>query len=77
MGHEVSLKKKIRRALLDKILSINVCFRVMEKVKFTDQTEGKDLFSLHGMCTKSFQSCPTLCNPMDHSPPGSSVHRIL
>ena len=23
------------------------------------------------------QSCPTLCNPMDSSPPGSSVHRIL
>ena len=23
------------------------------------------------------QSCPTLCNPMDYSPPGSSVHRIL
>ena len=23
------------------------------------------------------QSCPTLCNPMDCSPPGSSVHRIL
>ena len=22
------------------------------------------------------QSCPTLCNPMDCSPPGSSVHRI-
>ena len=20
------------------------------------------------------QSCPTLCNPMDYSPPGSSVH---
>ena len=20
------------------------------------------------------QSCPTLCNPMDRSPPGSSVH---
>ena len=26
---------------------------------------------------KSLQSCPTLCNPMDSSPPGSSVHRIL
>ena len=26
---------------------------------------------------KSLQSCPTLCNPMDCSPPGSSVHRIL
>ena len=23
------------------------------------------------------QSCPTLCNPMDYSLPGSSVHRIL
>ena len=23
------------------------------------------------------QSCPTLCNPMDYSPPGSSVHGIV
>ena len=26
---------------------------------------------------KSLQSCLTLCNPMDSSPPCSSVHRIL
>ena len=26
---------------------------------------------------KSLQSCPTLCNSIDGSPPGSSVHRIL
>ena len=26
---------------------------------------------------KSLQSCPTLCNPMNCSPPGSSVHGIL
>ena len=26
---------------------------------------------------KSLQSCPALCDPMDCSPPGSSVHRIL
>ena len=26
---------------------------------------------------KSLQSCPTLCNPMDYSPPGSSVHGML
>ena len=26
---------------------------------------------------KSLQSCPTLCNPIDDSPPGSSVPRIL
>ena len=26
---------------------------------------------------KLLQSCPTLCNPMDRSPPGSSVHGIF
>ena len=29
------------------------------------------------MRAKSLQSCPTLCDPMDHSLPGSSVHGIL
>ena len=29
------------------------------------------------MYAKSLQSCPTLCNLMDCSPPGSSVHGIL
>ena len=28
-------------------------------------------------CAKLLQSCPTLCDPMDYSPPGSSVHGIL
>ena len=27
--------------------------------------------------TKSLQSCPNLCNPMNCSPPGSSVHGTL
>jgi len=31
---------------------------------------------LHAACSVA-QSCPTLCNPMDYSPPGSSVHGIL
>ena len=30
---------------------------------------------MHGV--KSLLSCLTLCDPMDHSPPGSSVHGIL
>ena len=29
------------------------------------------------MHAKLLQLCPTLCNPMDCSLPGSSVHRIL
>ena len=34
-------------------------------------------FSNACMHAKSLQSCPTLCEPMDSSPPGSSVHGIL
>ena len=30
-----------------------------------------------GVHAKSLQSCLTLCDPMDCSPPGSSVHGIL
>ena len=29
------------------------------------------------VCVLVTQSCPTLCNPVDCSPPGSSVHGIL
>ena len=29
------------------------------------------------VCTKSLQSCPTVCDAMDCSPSGSSVHGIL
>ena len=29
------------------------------------------------VCAKSFQLCPTLCNPMDCSLPGSCIHGIL
>ena len=29
------------------------------------------------MRAQSLQSCPTLCDPMDHGPPGSSVRGIL
>ena len=32
----------------------------------------------HGyVCAKLLQSCPTLCNPLDCSPPGSSALGIL
>ena len=32
---------------------------------------------LVSLCAKSLQSCLTLCDPMDCSPPGSPVHGIL
>ena len=33
--------------------------------------------SIAATASKSLQSCPTLCDPIDGSPPGSSVHGIL
>ena len=32
---------------------------------------------MHGAAAKSLQSCPTLCDPIDGSPPGSLVPEIL
>ena len=36
-----------------------------------------NIFLYPCMHAKVLQSCLTLCNPMDHSPPGSSVQGIL
>ena len=32
---------------------------------------------LSAAAAKLLQSCPTLCNPIDGSPPGSSIHGIF
>ena len=39
--------------------------------------EWEMLRGLSCMRGKSLHSCPTLCDPVDSSLPGSSVHRIL
>ena len=63
-----------------------------QTMRLSVSSVGKGLMSLHCSChpafpskcggsacmhAKSLQSCPTLCDPMDCSPPGSSVHGIL
>ena len=35
---------------------------------------SQQLYHISCVCAKSFQSCVTLCNPMDCSPAGFSVH---
>ena len=41
------------------------------------QTTFLNFHFLISVCVLVAQSCPTLCDPMDCSPPGSSVHGIL
>ena len=46
--------------------------------ELADQNSLKPLFSVRvAAAAKSLQSCPTLCDPIDGSPPGSSVPGIL
>jgi len=59
----------------------------LEKVSFhcnTKQGNAKECsnyrtvtFISHAAAAKSLQSCPTLCDPIDSSPPGSPVPGIL
>ena len=59
--------------------SLNLLFDGMQLSKLKDGGRASyGLWDGHVLvCAKSLQSCPTLCDPMDCSPPGSSVHGIL
>ena len=50
--------------------------KTAEKYKATIETIRKVINFLF-LCVLVTQSCPTLCDPMGCSPPGSSVHGIL
>ena len=48
------------------------------KTKYTNFIRQSKVYSIHYFCLHCFlliaKSCPTLCNPMDCSPPASSAH---
>ena len=44
---------------------------------FTKAGTSLKLLSAAAAAAKLLQLCPTLCDPMDCSPPGSSVHGIF
>ena len=56
---------------------LTLAFRyLLERLKAQDHEYG--LWALAAAAVaKSLQSCPTLCNPIDGSPPGSPVSGIL
>ena len=68
----------VRRVLHAKagLSSIFRCFTKREAV--LQGGTSMDLgYRTVSVCAKSLQSCLTLCNRMDYSPPGSSAHGIL
>ena len=61
------------------ILCVRLGFLHMLQPKqyLTTDWKQKQIRDYHAAAAKSLQSCPTLCNPIDSSPPGSPVPGIL
>ena len=60
-----------------KILPAYVSIPILFLKHFCSLKEGVQSVAAAAAAAKSLQSCPTLCNPIDGSLPGSSVHGIL
>ena len=79
-----NLRKRQNAAVIFPKSSSKITALIWPVLQFfcNSHSQGLSLFNLSlrlCMCmhAKSLQSCPTLCDPMDCSPPGSSVHGIL
>ena len=60
---------------------MDTCVRMAESLHCSPETVNTALLigcaAAAAAAAKSLQSCPTLCDPMDCSPPGSPVPGIL
>ena len=81
-----SLKKKLQEHIVhnqSRKFQKNFFYLPFQIPKWQKQGNGGHLTALprpqrrHICYAKSLQSCPTLCNPIDSSPPGSPVPGIL
>ena len=52
-------------------------FRTNNMISTHKITPESSAFNIYAAAAKSLQSCPTLCDPTDGSPPGSPVPGIL
>ena len=59
------------------ILSNVLYFSLKDSEDWSSGDEHSQLLSAAAAAAKSLQSCPTLCDPIDGSPPGSAVPGIL
>ena len=52
---------------------LNLSYSYSGMVIITIRLPGQVLYAAAAATAKSLQSCPTLCDPIDSSPPGSPV----
>ena len=72
-------KRNTRRKLAQTEVECELPWRYLEGIISLDVQLHTCVCMCVHVCTRvhSLQSCPILCDPMDCSPPGSSVHGIL
>ena len=58
-------------------LGISIYKNEMRKLNWCGSMSHSSLYAVVAAAAKSLQSCPTLCDPIDGSPPGSPVPGIL
>ena len=69
------------KALMTLTRAVSVVWSGKVKLEWVEKGIGKREFKMlatkAAAAAKSLQSCPTLCNPRDGSPPGSPIPGIL
>ena len=71
-GLEIGAKRSPLNLAIRQVVMGNI-----EKSSFTRKVEGKIQHAAAAAAAESPQPCPTLCDPIDGSPPGSPVPGIL
>ena len=82
---EVQLIYNVVLLLYSKVIHIYICkiciyilFHILFPYGLPQDTEYSSLYyTVAAAAAKSLQSCPTLCDPIDGSPPGPAVPGIL
>ena len=66
-----------RSGRFEQTLNLNLSFSVLTHLLQLGLVDSCYLFLASAAAAKSLQLCPTLCDPIDGSPPGSPVPEIL
>ena len=68
----------LQYSCLENPLDREACWATDHGVADSDTTEHMHAYTcMHAAAAKSLQLCPTLCDPIDGSPPGSSVNGVF
>ena len=69
---------KIKNCQPGTLYPVKSSFRYEEEIKaFSNKQKVREFINTAAAAAKSLQSCPTLCDPIGGSPPGSSIPGIL